>query len=29
MLMLQKQHIAQVQVGVWDDALKQQISNVL
>ena len=29
MLMLQKQHIAQVQVGVWSDELKQQVEGVL
>ncbi|MBD1583185.1 aspartate--ammonia ligase [Pseudoalteromonas sp. S16_S37] len=29
MLLLQKQHIAQVQVGVWSDELKAQVSDVL
>ncbi|KZN52030.1 aspartate--ammonia ligase [Pseudoalteromonas luteoviolacea] len=29
MLLLQKQHIAQVQVGVWPEALKQDIEGVL
>jgi aspartate--ammonia ligase len=29
MLMLQKQHIAQVQVGVWSDELKHQVEGVL
>ncbi|CAM4079206.1 aspartate--ammonia ligase [Pseudoalteromonas byunsanensis] len=29
MLLLQKQHIAQVQVGVWSDELKTQVGDVL
>jgi len=29
MLLLQKKHIGQVQVGVWDDEVKQQVSEIL
>lgn len=29
MLLLQKQHIGQVQVGVWSDCLKQQVAEIL
>ena len=29
MLLLQKQHIGQVQVGVWPEQLKQQVEGIL
>jgi len=29
MLLLQKQHIGQVQVGVWSDCLKKEVEAIL